>query len=147
LLVGVWISISLTEKEALRLKLPASTVSNLVFIGLIAGILGARLAYAAHHLNAYLENPLGLFSLNANTLAGLEGLLVGIVVAGFYGWRKKLPLRPVLDALAPGLAAFLVALGVSHILRWQRVRSASGPSLDDQSLERVPPPKPRCTKQ
>ena len=116
LLVGVWIGISLTEKEAARLKLPVSTVSNLVFIGLIAGILGARLAYAARHLNAYLENPLGLFSLNVNTLAGLEGLMIGIVVAGFYGWRKKLPLRSVLDALAPGLAAFLVALGVSHLL-------------------------------
>ena len=44
LLVGVWIGSSLTEKEAARLKLPSNIVSNLIFVGLIAGIVGARLA-------------------------------------------------------------------------------------------------------
>lgn len=116
LLIGVWISSALSEKEAARLKLPPGIVSNMIFIGLIAGIVGARLAYAARYLNAYLDNPLGLFSLNLNTLAGSEGLLVGLVIAVLYGWRKKLPLRPTLDALAPGLAAFMVALGLAHIL-------------------------------
>lgn len=115
LLVGVWIGSALTEREAARLKLPA-TVNNLVFIGLIAGIVGARLAYAARYVQVYLENPLSLLALNVNTLAGLDGLLIGVVIAAWYGWRKKLPLRPTLDALAPGLAAFMVALGLAHFL-------------------------------
>jgi prolipoprotein diacylglyceryltransferase len=116
LLVGVWISSSMTEKEAARLKLPSASVSNLIVVGLIAGIVGARLAYAARYLQAYLDNPLSLLALNVNTLAGFDGLLIGMVVAALYGRRKKLPLRPTLDALAPGLAAFMVALGVSHLL-------------------------------
>lgn len=116
LLIGVWICSALSEKEAARLKLPPGIVSNMIFIGLIAGIVGARLAYAARYLNAYLDNPLGLFSLNLNTLADSEGLLVGLVIAVLYGWRKKLPLRQTLDTLAPGLAAFMVALGLAHIL-------------------------------
>ena len=116
LLAGVWIGSSLAEKEAARLKLPSGVVSNLIFVGIIAGIVGARLAYAARYLQVYLENPLSLFSLNLNTLAGLDGLLIGVLVATLYGWRKKLPLRPTLDALAPGLAAFMVALGISHFL-------------------------------
>jgi phosphatidylglycerol:prolipoprotein diacylglycerol transferase len=116
LLMGVWIGSSLAEKEAARLKLPSGVVSNLIFVGFIAGIVGARLAYAARYLQVYLGNPLSLLSLNVNTLAGTDGLLIGVVVAAFYGLRKKLPLRPTLDALAPGLAAFMVALGVAHLL-------------------------------
>jgi len=116
LLVGVWIGSALAEKEAARLKLSTTIVNNLAFVGLIAGIAGARLAYAVRYLQVYLENPLSLFALNVNTLAGFDGLLIGVVVAAFYGWRKKLPLRPTLDALAPGLAAFMVALGVAHLL-------------------------------
>src|SRR3972149_8608684 len=116
LLVGVWIGSSLTEKEAAHLKLPSAIVSNLIVVGLIAGIVGARLAYAARYLQAYLDNPLSLLALNVNTLAGSDGLLIGLVVAALYGRRKKLLLRPTLDALAPGLATFMVALGVSHFL-------------------------------
>ncbi|OGO27701.1 MAG: hypothetical protein A2W33_01905 [Chloroflexi bacterium RBG_16_52_11] len=116
LLVGVWIGSALTEKEAARLKLPPAIVSNLIIVGLIAGVVGARLAYAARYLQAYLDNPLSLLALNVNTLAGFDGLLIGLVAGILYGQRKKLPLRPTLDALAPGLAAFMVALGVSHLL-------------------------------
>lgn len=116
LLVGVWVGSSLTEKEAVRLKLPSAIVSNLIIVGIIAGIIGARLSYAVQYLQAYLDNPLSLFALNVNTLARNDGLIIGLVVATLYGRRNKLPLRPTLDALAPGLAAFMVALGVSHLL-------------------------------
>lgn len=116
LLLGVWIGSALTEKEAARLKLPAAAVNNLVFVGLMVGIVGARLAYAARYLQVYVENPLSLLALNLNTLSGFDGLLIGLVFAALYGWRKKLPLQPTLDALAPGLAAFMVALGMAHFL-------------------------------
>ncbi|HLE52900.1 MAG TPA: prolipoprotein diacylglyceryl transferase family protein [Anaerolineales bacterium] len=116
LLVGVWIGSALAEKEAVRLKLPSATINNLVFIVIIAGIVGARLAYAARYLSVYLANPLSLFALNFNTMAGFDGVLIGLVFAALYGWRKKLPLRPTLDALAPGLAAFMVALSLAHTL-------------------------------
>ena len=116
LLVGVWIGMHLTEKEAARLKLPSAIISNLITVGFIAGIVGARLAYAARSLQAYLDNPLGLLALNMNTLTGFDGLLIGLVVAALYGRLKKLSLSATLDVLAPGLAAFMVALGVSHLL-------------------------------
>lgn len=116
LLVGVWVGLSLTEKQSVRLKLKPDAVYNLVFFGLISGIIGARLAYVARFLNAYIESPLSIFSINPNTLSPTDGLLIGLLVAISYGYRKGLPLRPTLDALAPGLAAFMLALGVSHIL-------------------------------
>jgi len=116
LLAGVWIGSSLVEKEARRLSLNAAAIYNLIFYGLVAGIVGARLGYAARYLSVYLANPLSFLSLNTNTLSVSDGLLIGAIVAVFYGQRKKLPLRPTLDALTPGLAAFMVALGVAHFL-------------------------------
>jgi prolipoprotein diacylglyceryltransferase len=115
LLAGVWVAVSLIERQAARRKVSPEALSNLVLYGLIAGILGARLGYAARFLNVYLENPLSLFSLNPSTLAPLDGMVAGLVAATIYGQRKKLPLWPTLDALAPGLAAFSVALGFAHL--------------------------------
>jgi phosphatidylglycerol---prolipoprotein diacylglyceryl transferase len=116
LLMGFWIGSTLIEKESRRLRLNAAAISNLLFYGLIAGLIGARLGYVARYLSIYLAYPLSLLSLNPNTLSISDGLLIGCIVAIVYGQRKKLPLRPTLDALVPGLAAFLVALGVAHFL-------------------------------
>lgn len=115
LLSGVWVGSSLAEKEAARLKLNAAAVYNLIFYGLVAGIVGARLTYAARYMGAYLANPFGLFALTPATLYPNAGLVIGIVIAVLFGWRQKLPLRPTLNALAPGLAVFMVALGLAHL--------------------------------
>ena len=88
----------------------------MIIWGLWVGIVSARLVYALRYLTVYIANPLSLLALNGNTLAVPEGLLVGIVFAAIYGWRKKLPLRPTLDALTPGLAVFMIGLGVAHFL-------------------------------
>jgi phosphatidylglycerol---prolipoprotein diacylglyceryl transferase len=116
LLLGIWIGSIVAEKEAVRLKIKPEFVNSLIFFGLIGGLVGARLAYAATYLNAYLASPLSLFSINTNTLSPLEGLLIGLLVALVYGQRKGLQLRPVLDALAPGLAVFMIFLGMAHLL-------------------------------
>ncbi len=83
---------------------------------MIAGVISARLAYAARYLGAYLANPLGLLALTPATLSQNAGLDIGLAVAALYGRQHGLRLRPTLDALAPGLAAFMVTLGVAHIL-------------------------------
>ncbi|MBG7610128.1 MAG: prolipoprotein diacylglyceryl transferase [Anaerolineae bacterium] len=116
LLLSGWISLTLIEKEAQRLKLNQALVYNLVFWGLVAGIIGARLAYAARYLNIYLDDPLSLVALNFNTLSPQGGLIIGLLAAAIYGWRVQLPLRTTLDALAPGLAAFMIAWGIAHLL-------------------------------
>jgi phosphatidylglycerol---prolipoprotein diacylglyceryl transferase len=116
LLLGVWIGSSVAEKEAARLKLNVAAVYNLIFFGLVAGVVGARLAYAARYLSAYLANPLGLLALTPTTLSPNSGVAIGFIVATLYGRQHGLRLHPTLDALAPGLAAFMVTLGVAHIM-------------------------------
>ncbi len=125
LLAGVWIGSSLADKEAARLKLKRAAVSNLIFYGLVAGIVGARLGYAVRYLSTYLSNPLDLFDLTPATLLPGVGMVTGVAVAVLFGRRKRLPLRPTLDALAPGLAAFLVGNGMANILSGDAFGSAT----------------------
>jgi len=116
LLAGVWFLISLAERDAKKLKLSADAVTNVVFVALIGGIIGARLAYALRYFSAYLDKPLSLFSLNPQTLAAPEGAVIGLLAAVVFAQRKNLTLRSTLDALTRGLAAFMIAVGVAHIL-------------------------------
>lgn len=115
LLAGVWVGSTLTEKQANRLRLPAATLGNMIFLGLVAGLISARLWYALRYLSVYLDNPLSLLSLNPTTLAPVEGAFTGVLVSLVYAQRKGLPRWVTLDALTPGLAAFAVALGFSHL--------------------------------
>ena len=114
LLIGVWVALELAEREAARLTLNPDAVYRLAFSALVAGLIGARLAYVARYLSVYASDPLGIFSLNAATLAPAEGALIGVTAAFIYGARRQLPLRATLDALAPALAALAVAVAVAH---------------------------------
>jgi prolipoprotein diacylglyceryltransferase len=125
LLAGLWIGVSLMEKEAPRQKLSAPILSNMVLVGLVAGILGARFAYAVRFLDVYLDNPVSLLSLNPTTLSPLEGALIGLLIAATYGRRRRLPLWRTLDALTPGLAAFFIAIGLAHLASGDAFGSAT----------------------
>lgn len=125
LLAGVWVGVSRMDREARRLKLDAEALSNLVLVGLVAGVLGARLAYALRYLDVYLADPLSLLSLNPTTLAAPEGVLIGLLVAAGYAGRRGLPLWPTLDALTPGLAIFSIAVGFSHLASGDAFGAAS----------------------
>jgi prolipoprotein diacylglyceryltransferase len=84
-------------------------------VGLVAGLLGARLAYAARHWSAYAADPWGIVSLNTAALVPADGVLIGLIAATVYGSRRRLPLRTTLDSLAPGLAGMAVAVAVAHV--------------------------------
>lgn len=115
LLAGVWLGTNAVDKQATRLTLPVATLQNLILLALVAGVVGARFGYAARYLDVYLENPLGLLSLQPATLSPWIGLLTGIVAAWSYGQRKELPFWLTLDALASGLAVFSLFVGISHL--------------------------------
>jgi len=115
LMLGVWAGAWLAEHEATRLGLNGDKVAGLVLIGIVAGLLGARLGYVAQHLGSFVTDPLGVVSLTPTTLALGPGLLIAGIAMLIAGQRKHLPLWRTLDALAPGLAALSVAVGVAHL--------------------------------
>jgi prolipoprotein diacylglyceryltransferase len=115
ILLGIIVGTRFSEMEARSRKTDPVLISNMITYGLIAAILGARLAYALRYIPVYLTDPLALFALNLNTLQFNDGIIIGLLVAGIYGSRQKIALRSTLDILAPGLAIFMVFLGFSHL--------------------------------
>ena len=116
LLAGLWLGLPLIEREAARLKINASMLSNVIFYSLLAGLVGARVGYALEFSSTYLANPLSLLALTPTTLSPSAGLVVGLIAFVIFIQRKGLPIGPTLDAIAPGLAMFMVFVGLAHIL-------------------------------
>lgn len=116
LLIGVYIGMSLTDREVTRLKMNPSTIGNMIFYSLLAGVIGARLGYALEFPALYSSSPFSLLALTPTTLSPFMGIAVGLITFVIFMQRKGLPLRPTLDALAPGLALFMVFVGLAHIL-------------------------------
>ncbi len=115
LLAGIWIGTWIIDKEAPRYRLSSTHLNNLVIIGMVVGIIGARLGYALRFLEIYLDDPLSLIALNPSTLAPLEGLFSGLLAIFIYGQRKELPFWATLDAMTLSLAIFALAYGFSHL--------------------------------
>ncbi len=115
LILGLWLSTFLIDREAPRRGLSAAVMNNMVFYALIGGLVGARLGYALRYLDAYLSNPLAFVSLDPNTLSILEGFVTAGIVAVVYAQRKGLPFWPTLDSLTPSLALFAVFIGAAHL--------------------------------
>jgi phosphatidylglycerol---prolipoprotein diacylglyceryl transferase len=114
-LLSLWLGSGLAEREARRLGVEAATINSGIFVAVVAGLLGARLAYVARYASTYLANPASVFSLNTGTLSVPAGVMVGVLSAGFYWWRKHIPLRQTLDAITPLLAVLAIGLGVAHL--------------------------------
>ncbi|TFH37958.1 MAG: prolipoprotein diacylglyceryl transferase [Anaerolineales bacterium] len=115
LIIGVWLGSLLTEREAARRQLSPSRMSNLIFLALIGGLIGARLGYVLRYLDLYLQSPLGILALNPNTLAPFEGLVAAIIVAVIYAQRSKMAFWATLEVLTPGIALFMIFVGLAHL--------------------------------
>ena len=115
LLAGLWIGTLVAERETARHKLDPGLISNMIFIALAAGIIGARLGYALKYLDLYLNEPLNLLALNLNTLSTMEGITVGLIAAMIYAQWKGLSLLPTIDTLTPGAAVFAIFVALAHV--------------------------------
>jgi prolipoprotein diacylglyceryltransferase len=115
LLLGIWIGLSLAERYAHLFHVVAAQLYNVAFIALLAGIVGARLGYAARFPAAFAASPASLVSLNPGLLDPLGGFVVGTLAALIYGQRRSLSFWPLLDALTPVLIVFNIALALSQL--------------------------------
>ena len=115
LLLGLWTGLNLAERYTKPRGVEPNLLYNLVFIALIAGIIGARLAYIVRYPQAFAQSPTSLFSLNPGLLDPIGGAAIGIIAGIIYGQRKKLPLLPTLDSLTPLLAVMALANGLAHL--------------------------------
>jgi len=115
LLGGLWIGLMISERWANRFGVKPNQLYNIVFVALIAGVIGARLSYALQNWDAFLASPLSLFSLLPSLFDPVGGLAVGLLAALIYGSRHQIPLWPALDALTPLGAVMIIALGLANL--------------------------------
>lgn len=90
--------------------------TNATFAALIAGLIGARLGYAARYFPIYLDAPQLLLSIRPGALALLPGLIAGGAVGLLYLARKNLPTPPISDATAIGITTALAVLSLGRFL-------------------------------
>ncbi len=114
LLAGFWIGLELTEKQAERFHAASGPIYNMTLVAVLAGLVGARLAYAAQYPSAFLAAPLNLLTPRPQMLNGSGGLVIGLLAALLYGWFKKLPFWPTLDAATTLFSVMGVTLGLAH---------------------------------
>jgi prolipoprotein diacylglyceryltransferase len=74
-------------------------IENSILIGLVAGLLGARIGFLLKNPMVFMDNPLSLVSLTPSMLDASFGVLVGVLSALILAQKKNLPLWPTLDAL------------------------------------------------
>ncbi|NDJ75450.1 MAG: diacylglyceryl transferase [Chloroflexi bacterium] len=120
LVLGLFAASEVFSRRAVRLGLPEN-IQNAGGLALVVGVLAARLGYAALHLDAYLRDPVGLVSPQMATTSVPAGLVAGGIFFAWRIYRRELPPRLVLDALAPGLALMLAALAIRDLALGENV--------------------------
>lgn len=115
MLLGVWLGVTFADRLASRFKVDGEALYNLVFTALIAGILGARLAYIASAPQAFLDKPLTMIALNPTLLDPIGGAVIGCLAALIHAHQNDLMAWKTLDALTPLAAVFNLAWGISHL--------------------------------
>ena len=115
LLAGIWLALSLSERNAARKGTNPNLIYSLVLAALAGGLIGARLGYILRYPAAFAASPLSAFSPNPGLLDVWGGLVGAMLVSLIYGQRKGLALWPTLDTLTPGLALMGVMLGLTQL--------------------------------
>ena len=81
---------------------PQDVVTDLLVFVLLAGVAGARLFHILEHTGQFMADPLGMiFSRSGLSIFG--GLIFGVLAGLVCVRRWKLPVRPLLDAVAPAM--------------------------------------------
>jgi len=117
---GILIALKWWEKNKQKLKVPEQRtvriwphdrVGDIIILGLIFGILGAKLFDAVENIDELIADPIGtLFSGGGLTFYG--GLILAATAICWYAYRKGIKLAHLTDAAAPAL---MIAYAVGRI--------------------------------
>lgn len=121
MVIGFLLAIQLARALARRSKLDPEIFTNVAMIGLIFGVIGARLSHVLENFNAYSnfehgrtlwDNVWDAVNITSGGLTFYGGFLLGFPACLIYGWHKRVPLRLGMDIAAPCL---MVGLAIGRI--------------------------------
>lgn len=99
ILAGMW----LATMEAKRTGQNPETYIDLITIGVVTGIIGARIYYVAFSWDMYKDNLKSIFNLRQGGLAIYGGVIAAIITVFIFGKIKKLHPGLLLDTAGMGL--------------------------------------------
>ena len=101
--LGVITASFLIIKESRKKDINTDTITDILFYGIIIGILGARLYYVLFNLSYYLSNPIEIIEIWNGGLAIHGGVIATFIFLLIYTKKKKINLLLLLDILVVGL--------------------------------------------
>lgn len=124
-------------KESKKKNVPDNYLTNLIFYGLIIGILGARLYYVIFNLDYYLNNPSQIFAIWNGGLAIHGGLISALIFLMIYSRKNKINILQMLDIIVVGV---IIAQAIG---RWGNFfnQEAYGNIISLQTLKNMHLPK------
>ena len=109
---GLMLALIYAWRTAPRYNVNASKLFNCVLVGLVTGIIGARLYYVAFAWEDYASDPISILYIHEGGLA-IYGGIIGALLGGFVMAKiQRLKFMPILDITMVG---FLIGQGIG---RW-----------------------------
>ncbi|MBR2827710.1 MAG: prolipoprotein diacylglyceryl transferase [Bacilli bacterium] len=103
ILLGILLGSFLIIKEWKKKNGKEEDITNILFYGILIGIVGARLHYCLFNLDYYKDDLLGIFQVWNGGLAIHGGILFGLIFMIIYCKKKKINLFLLLDIITPSL--------------------------------------------
>ncbi|MBR2989998.1 MAG: prolipoprotein diacylglyceryl transferase [Solobacterium sp.] len=100
--VGVIVGLTVAERKARARGMSDSALDNMVWTGLICGLIGAKLLYLLVNLKEFLADPVRMIGSSGWVVYG--GLICGVAGAWFYARRKHLAFMDYFNLAAPQIA-------------------------------------------
>ncbi|MBM3331018.1 prolipoprotein diacylglyceryl transferase [candidate division WOR-3 bacterium] len=98
--------IAIVEHRAKKFGVDPKKVTDLALWVLLAVVIGSRLFYVAFHWSEFSNDLIAIIAFWRGGLAGLMfygGFLGGIIAGVLFVWLNKLPVRRLMDAVAPAI--------------------------------------------
>ena len=101
--IGMLLGITLAARDAEQRGIGEDTVYDFALLGIVCGVIGARLYYVFFQWDNYRGNLLEILNLRAGGLAIYGGVIGGILSLMFYCKRKKQNFLNLADSLILGV--------------------------------------------
>ena len=109
---GMLLALAYAYFSAKRFNVEWDTLFDCVLVGIVTGIIGARLFFVLFSLDKYINNPLDFFKIHEGGLAIYGGIIGGFIGGVIVAKVKKAKILPILDVAVLG---FLIGQGIG---RW-----------------------------
>ena len=103
ILFGIILAYIVIMKESKKQKLNTDIMFNIIFYGLLVGILGARIYYVLFNLDYYIQHVDEIVKIWYGGLAIHGGIIGGILIVYLYSKKKNLPFFQLTDIIIPGV--------------------------------------------